>query len=786
MLNIKGLDLTNVVSFAETSVDFKPGVVYVRGLNLDSDLASPTGNGVGKSLLFSAIPNVWYSAAPLSIRKKSRGDMLTQKNSSIGLIYKQFDDGPEYEIIQARNKYQIFADGSDMKVDTIPDAEKLIAELFPISPVDFYSRIFVSTSKPYALRSDTDSNRLQHIIDIARLDQYSALHKYFSLMAGSIRDQEIRLSVLEQQLLQAKNNLKGTKETVSKEEYLDAKKNKDHIDEQLKATREKAFGLMTKQKTLERLLEIESRLDALRKKYSSSRAPADEIRYLKSLRKAAQQWSDYSSEQAYVERSERKLTKQLQGLEYPDGLSIGKARSSIEKLRNELRTVTYNLQKAEQLSEEYHSIKHKIAAVEKSRAELDVDTDGTDQELVASKIAECKVQLKLEALLKHSNSSHGKCPTCQSDIDFKAIEKLVASKKKELKKLTSLKHALALDDELKELKSKLKEFPSDALDAKALSKQARSLEVRVGKGEKILDSLRTKAAIEKQLGELEHPKKPELEQPDKSMDDIEQELELCHEIEKALDSKSSILDSGFESLRSAKKVRAALKELNAELDSVNSEQRKIERKLSTFQDVIQKYQQFSNTVKIYTAEIEKVTAEIEKLKPDVESKKIVVALTKAYGPKGLRSMAADSFCSLLQANLNHYRDLIFYEPFEFTVESSDTGVSIKVNRNNGKPDAVSDVRLMSGAEGECFNLLCAASLITLTPDSRKCNLLILDEPTSHLHPVSKELFTEKFVPFLRDLVPSVFIIDNTNDPVFKESAEWVIQKKHGKSSLIIQ
>jgi DNA repair exonuclease SbcCD ATPase subunit len=113
-----------------------------------------------------------------------------------------------------------------------------------------------------------------------------------------------------------------------------------------------------------------------------------------------------------------------------------------------------------------------------------------------------------------------------------------------------------------------------------------------------------------------------------------------------------------------------------------------------------------------------------------------------------------------------------------------SSVAILVDRNTGKVDDVSDVRHLSGAESECFSLLCAASLIMLTPDSRKLNMIVLDEPTSHMHAVTRELFNQKFIPFLRELVPSVFIITPHDDDTGPNSAEWIVEKHKGVSKLI--
>ena len=140
MIKITGLDLSEVISFKKESIDFVEGVTYVRGVNKDSDLVKPTGNGTGKSLLFSALPNVLYSSTPLSLRKKQRKDMLLNKSSSIGLIVKPGEDLPEYEVIQTNSKYTIYEDGNDLEMGSIPRSEEMIKKIFPISEIDFYSR----------------------------------------------------------------------------------------------------------------------------------------------------------------------------------------------------------------------------------------------------------------------------------------------------------------------------------------------------------------------------------------------------------------------------------------------------------------------------------------------------------------------------------------------------------------------------------------------------------------------------------------------------------------------
>jgi energy-coupling factor transporter ATP-binding protein EcfA2 len=98
---------------------------------------------------------------------------------------------------------------------------------------------------------------------------------------------------------------------------------------------------------------------------------------------------------------------------------------------------------------------------------------------------------------------------------------------------------------------------------------------------------------------------------------------------------------------------------------------------------------------------------------------------------------------------------------------------------------VSDVRNLSGAESNSFQLLCLISLLPLLPDNERVNLVILDEPTSHQDVVSRELFHTRYIPVLREVVPSVYVVDNHRDPLPKDAKEWVVQKQGGVSSLLV-
>lgn len=790
MLHIDGLDLNEVVSFKKASVDFKDGLTYIRGVNKDSDLARPTGNGTGKSLMFSAIPNLWFSSAPLAIRKKARKDMLGRKSSSIGLIYRPSADGPEYEIIQKASGYTIFENGNDLEITTIPRAEAFIKNLFPISEIEFYSRCYISTQRPYSLLRDSDSDRLQHIVDIARLDQYSTINKYFLSKAGSIKDNEIRLSVLEQQLANLKKKLKDVKSTITAEEYEALKADYDVCAAGLDQLQNQKFELLEQQKALNRLLVVEEELDGLRKSYKFKKAPEQQIGVLKAQKKAANAWATYDERRSHARTAIKKFDARIKEIEasLPKQAS-GELQKNAKALSRELSSVSEELARLQSMYEQVEELDAEITEAQQAFDALGVDPAKVDMEKNYDEfIAEAKLRLKLEALLEHeeAHDDSGKCPTCQSDIDFDAIRKIVKGERRALAGYQEQKKAQTLYGELKKLKkrrSKLS-FDQEAFDKLKIRKKALAKNLSVI--EDNLEQFDELASVKKMREGVSMPERPESERPELSLDEIEAGIDLCHEIEKHLNVKASLLEDheDFKKFRSAAAVREAVDTVTSKISAKNKTIRKIESTQAECSERIAAYEQYTNTVNIYQEEQKTTEAEIAKLKPSVDDKKLVTILTKAYGPKGLRAYAANSFCSLLEANLNHYRDLIFAEPFEFKVEASDTGVSILVDRNTGKTDDVSDIRHLSGAESECFSLLCAASIIMLTPDSRKLNMIVLDEPTSHMHAVTRELFNQKFVPFLRELVPSVYIITPHDDDSGPNSVEWVVQKQKGISKLI--
>ena len=784
MRYILGLDLTKVVTFKNLSVDFNQNLTYVRGLNLDADPANPTGNGAGKTLMFSTLANVLFQTTPLALKKKAKRDILRQKGSTVGLVMKQSADGPEYEIIQTSTGYKIYEDGKDLELRTIPLAEEYIRKLFPLSETKFYSTCYLSTQRPYPLQRDTDTNRLQHFIDIFNLDQHSAIKDVLAQRLRTIKDNELKLSVLEQQRLELRRKLKELRGCASDSEYKAAKTEYEECTRQLDEMQAARYALVTRQRDLSQLLEVEKTLDELRAQYEFKKPPEKMLKLFKKYRSDGLVWDRWRHRSAEAKKLIAKIDKQLSELELPD-VNLEKLTARRKKGQQRLRELSTEIDTLTSAKRKYNGTAKEITRLQAEFDQLGVSVKKLADVDYRSEIAVLNSTIKLERLLEHEASDTHSCPTCLTVLDFGSIRKAVTSAKKKKAQLQTLAEAAKLHAELEELRANQVEF--NAEDLERLQAEHDDLQAKVELYAEQLEVLSKHATLTSHKADIEVPEKPDCEEPEYSVSDIDAHTDLCSSIVDALSSKEVILSnhSDLADLRSAAAVTKKLSSISKKLEALDANMSALRESQAKAAATVTTYEQHRSTHRVYKRELEAAELKIEKLKPSATTKKLLEILIKAYGPKGLRAVAADSICSLFQTNLNHYCDLIFAEPFVFEVKASESGISITVDRNNGKPDSVSDVRNLSGAESNSFQLLCLISLLPLLPDNERVNLVILDEPTSHQDGVSRELFHTRYIPVLREVVPSVYVVDNHRDPLPKDAKEWVVQKQGGVSSLLV-
>lgn len=785
MITFNSARVKRVVYFkdSQASLNSNP-LTFIRGVNLDADPADPTGNGAGKSLFFGSIPTVMYASPPTATKKKAKKEILS-KGSEI-IIDCVGADGHHYVVTQTPSKYTIFKNGEDMQIRTVPLAEEYIrTHIFPLSEVEYYTHGFISTLRPYLMRSDSDSNRLEHFSQIFQLNNYEELRGYFSKKLRTIKDNEIRMSVLEAKALTLKEKLAKIKKLVSKNDLAEAKTEHKKLDSKIQANVQIEFGLNKMVQTYKTLLTIEEELDELRGKYKYKDHPSARLAILKEQKSLVKKWEEYNSLLKAYNKSVKSTQEKLNELKLPKELRAN-LEANIQGAKSKLEELESQIEKQEEAKDEYDRLLKKAKPIAAELEEEHGIKKGDKVDLKADyqpEIDSLRAQLRLKKLLNHDHLDGNSCPTCMSEVDLDNIKTLVKKAEKELPKLEKKQEAQSLYKQIVELRNKISAIEFDQKKFDKLKAQESEINETVDKLKEQIKVWKRHDELQSILKDIEKPKQPkEKADTDLTYDQLDEHMDLCTEILRHVQSKKKMMEnnSSISEYKTVKSVKSKIKEVQSDLEKLE-EKLSIDRKrLGEISDVIEKQASYKSELDLYSNELSEVQEEIDKIKPSLDDKKVLEVLIKAYSSKGLKTIVANQICTLLETNLNYYRNLIFSEPFTFTVRASETGLAIRVDRGN---DMVSDVRNLSGAESNCFNLLFLIALLPLIPENRRLNMVVLDEPSAHMDAVSRRIFTERYLPALMEVVPNIYVI-TPNDEYLNGSSEWIVKKEKGVANLI--
>lgn len=786
MIHIHSIGLKNVVSFKKAKLKIeKAPLTFVYGQNLDADDEEGiTGNGTGKSLLFSSIPNLRYSAPPTSRAKKAKKDLLYKKGSAINL---NLTSGSEYSLTQRSSGFDILMDGVDQQIARIPDAEKEIANIFPLSDIEFYTTVFLATNRKHSMQAATDTERLEYFTSIFKFDFFDDLQAYFAKKSRAIKDDQIRMQVLEQSLFSLDSKIKQTRKELKNVDLDALAESKDKLEAKTKAINDKLFNLANIHTSSQTLVSITGKIAKLKDRYTSDTTPSKRYVQLKALRKLTRQWDEYDTLHAEWSKQAAALKQEIKSLSkaFPDGLdksteskllrSIEDFESKVDDLKAKVKLETGKYEQDQELSKK----------IKKLTSKVDLSVKGSIED-VQSALAHCKVTLKLKRLLDHDHSdSDSTCPTCLSKVDLKSIRRAVKTAEKEIPALEHKLEALEVKQQVKELKAQQQQLGFDMSVGEALYTSLEKTKAKLSAARSQVDTFKELKRAHSRKKELVEPRKPEEPRPSISIEDIDSEMELCSDLQslaESLEDLTSRVDfSDYESAPfSKKKARSIEERVRSEIEALNNSRRKLETELAEVSNVLNEAGAKKAELDLYKRERQEAQEESDKLRPNLERKKVVDSLLKFYSSKAERARAADAVCTLLESNLNLYRELIFVEPFTFQVEASATGISIRVDRGNGHE---TDVRYLSAAEADCFSCLFLMSILPLIHESRRVNMVVLDEPMCHAHEVTRKVFRDKFLPVLCSVVPHVFVITQNDDDYIEGSRKLYIVKEEGVSRI---
>ncbi len=149
----------------------------------------------------------------------------------------------------------------------------------------------------------------------------------------------------------------------------------------------------------------------------------------------------------------------------------------------------------------------------------------------------------------------------------------------------------------------------------------------------------------------------------------------------------------------------------------------------------------------------------------------------------MKRMAIKAISARLMAEVNKYARHVFAEDYTFEFNWDSSQLNLLVNRKYGKKTLTSDVRKLSGAESKLFTIVLVLALLTFVPARKRCNLMILDEPTANFSPETIERF-KALLPILNKVIPSIIVVTPKTDERYEGAQEFTMLKENGQSILV--
>lgn len=753
MPTLLSLEINQVVHFQHAKLDVtQRPMTVISGHNKDSLISGDTSNGAGKSLFWSAFPNLIYDATPLStsrMKAQSRKEMLADKESHIIAIIKS-DWGKVYTVEQRASSITIFEDGVDMEIRLAKDQRLMLQKIFPITEEEFYSYIYLQSQRNLRFQIDKPSERLHHITDLFNLNVYDRLKSYFTKKLGEIKQVQVEHDVVSAALVRSNQMLERLNWTRDDKDELDrATAHVDKARSKMRTLQAEVERLKIAQSDAQRYAKAEKSLSAIKSKMSDK----DIQTYMEGL----QDKERYEKQMASYQSQYDALNGQLEALgkcvDRTDALKeISDRQDVLEEELQELVSQRKEYRAAEEKRELYAE---KIRSI-KVRKEL---RELSEKEL-QKELRHHDTVLEFEKILR--DCEDGECPTCMQTVDVKKYQKQINASKKAMEGVTQALERKAYQRQLKELE--VKSFPQELYDKKKA--RYKLLTDKEELYEEQNNNFQRQRMLRDMIGLLEKPKKTYVEHKY-----TREQLKRYYDQNADIRKYKNILSS----ITVLQGVEEALLEASAAL-------RKMEVRYGKAQKVIITNSARYGEYRALRREQKKQEQALTALQPIIEQRDLTKSLEKAYSSKGLKVNAANLILTQIEGNLNRYSNLIFAEPFKFTLRAKSDGVHCIVDR--GAKSKPSDISRLSGAESDCFRLLWMWVMLVMAEPSKRTNFVVLDEPDAHMDTSTRNLFIERYLPMLRTLVPNVYLITPKSKDDFTDCAYLTVVKHKGISKLI--
>jgi len=758
-ISLKSISLKNVVVYKELELNDldKQGFVTVSGYNHDSPNVRNNKNGVGKSLMFGTLPNLFYEADPLALTKRSKTNML-KKESSIVLEW-QSPLGALIRIEQTASKYKVFMNGEDQKVERQDVAKTWIKKHFPLSQDEFYSYCYIQTQIPHPFQRSKPSERLKYLTDLFGLDVYDRIRAATKIKLDAAKDAEKEskgIADIYDVTSRKQDSLKVTDKTRKKARKLEKKS--DALKEERNELYDRFAQLTAERKDVKRYYEIMEKISALK---TVSDNPKKEVKKLRKLLRDLEDFEEYEDELSKYKKRRADLKEKIAELpeSEADPKALSKKHSKLVGREEEIEDLL------ESLDEELEAYADWKAAVKKLTKELSKlkkpkkTSDELEEELNEATSV-------VRAYEKLSHKVDGKtCPTCGQDVDLKSLKRAATKAQDEIDSIRAQQKYFRVKKDLKELEGDAPKKPKH--DKESLQKELSKISNQIESLEDEFETIKKRDSLVAKLDALEKPEqvhRPKM--PTKDMDGRIEKLEKLNDYNQSL--KAFTAPS-----KSAKEIDEEYFSVDKKIKALTSEIADIEREAQAAISKVQEYDHYEGT-------LVDLRTKLSKLQPLIDKRVLYETLYKAYSGTELKLRAMEGRLQLIQDKLNENSHLVYPEQMHFKLFTCPQGVGATVTRVSS--DTTTDISIMSGAETNCFRLLWAISILPFVPESRRTDFIVLDEPESNCSDAVRDHLIEHFLPILKKVVPNVYWVTPLSVESFSDK-QWTVEKTKGVSVL---
>jgi hypothetical protein len=754
---LESIHLKKVLVFDDNTFKITPGLTAFRGYNKDSTTEKRSANGTGKSLLFGCFANAILSAPPMAGKKNVNTFLPDKAVVTVNMNVQDTAIKIEQSATGKSVKYKIFENGKPKKTRTITEMRKAVAKIVPTSDAIFYSTVMVSSFRPPLLWLGTSTQRYDFFEDIAELQYYDIEAAKIAKKISSIKIQEKVIQPWFEELEDLKRIYTGPKQVKNLEKQIKIvhatrstlrakEKQISNLYNEFSTLSPGAFKLLEKPKfktpqdALDFAKKAKSKMDAIKEQGLKL------DRQLQTIMESRQQIKEY-----------KKYQKSLAKL--PEG-DLNTVKKSIRKVEAKLiecaysQTILTGLEDAFKIYKEHNlkKLKGKCPTPNKVKEQ---------QELVE--------RLEHEKELIKTLHKKGTCPICQS-------------KPTKLRKVDSktINHAKELLQIMHHLVIKYKVQAPEVAQAKVIVKDLKKHQISFDKLNALLKQLEHRKIL------LDNPiKKPKGKYKDQDIADIGDRLNI-------LRAKWKVPADKFKSIEPDIKYYQEIDMRfggDAILKGMHKQSQKISKKYESFKKELDRVDDefISLQTQMQTIKQARKTHDALEVKY-LESKKIIAqlpdwqALHKVFGPVGMRVEHMRSVVNSYVTYLNNMSPLIFNEPVNFSARLEGRSFDLLVTRHGH----TSDVRYLSGAQSRFFIALSAVALRKMLPANKQFNVMILDEFDAGVSTAEFDKFSNQFLPFITEDIPSVIIITprSTSEFPINNAVNYHFVRDKGKTTIL--